>query len=113
MDSEDRRLFAAARLWAAHRYPYLGYALFACAIVPAEGIGGIKVDDRWHLYFDPAEVGKWRVEELGSWLIHHVGHLLRDHAERARSLGIDPQMARRWNLAADIEINDDIERDSG
>jgi predicted metal-dependent peptidase len=41
-------------------------------------------------------------------LVHHVGHLLRDHAGRARSLGMPRDQTARWVLAADAEINDDL-----
>jgi hypothetical protein len=37
-----------------------------------------------------------------------VGHLLRDHAARARALGLGHEQAGRWVLAADAEINDDL-----
>ena len=41
-------------------------------------------------------------------LIHHVCHLLRAHAERARALGIRPEDGPGWTRAADAEINDDL-----
>jgi predicted metal-dependent peptidase len=41
-------------------------------------------------------------------LVHHVCHLLRAHAERARALGIRPEDAPEWTRAADAEINDDL-----
>ena len=41
-------------------------------------------------------------------LVHHVGHLLRDHAGRARSLLVPREGTERWVLAADAEINDDL-----
>jgi len=40
--------------------------------------------------------------------VHHVGHLLRDHAARARQLGLGREQANRWVVAADAEINDDL-----
>jgi predicted metal-dependent peptidase len=67
------------------------------------------VDDRWNLYVDPELVTKWPVPALGSVLVHHTGHLLRDHAGRARALGVDKETAKEWTLAADAEINDDLE----
>ncbi|MGH9278340.1 MAG: vWA domain-containing protein, partial [Acidimicrobiales bacterium] len=48
------------------------------------------------------------VEVLGSLLVHHAGHLIREHAGRARSLGVDRRIAKDWALAADAEINDDL-----
>ena len=104
----DRGKVAAARLWATARFPYLASALFACPVVPAPGSRAVAVDDRWRLYVDPALVDAWPVEALGSVLVHHTGHLLRDHAARARALGLDDHDAKAWVTAADAEINDDL-----
>jgi predicted metal-dependent peptidase len=53
-------------------------------------------------------VAQWSVEILGSLLVHHAGHLVRDHAGRAKSLGVERKMNKDWALAADAEINDDL-----
>lgn len=104
----DRGKVAAARLWAASRFPYLASALFASPIVARPGLGTIAVDEQWRLYVDPELVGAWPAEALGSVFVHHTGHLLRDHAARARVLGIQAETRERWVTAADAEINDDL-----
>jgi predicted metal-dependent peptidase len=111
----DRHKLGAARLWATdpRRFPYLATAIFATTIVPAPGLAegggdGVAVDDRWRLYIDPTVVDGWRVDELGALLVHHTGHLVRDHAARARTLGVTDATAERWALAADAELNDDL-----
>src|SRR5947209_3198111 len=71
----DRQHLAAARLWAASRFPYLATALFASPVVEAQGIGTVAVDEQWRLYVDPAVANHWTVDELGSTLVHHAGHL--------------------------------------
>ncbi|MGH9183980.1 MAG: vWA domain-containing protein [Acidimicrobiales bacterium] len=110
--SEQTRLnthkLAAARLWAAARHPYLASALFASNAVAVPGLGGASVDEAWRLYVDPAVVDAWSVEMLGSLLVHHTGHLVRDHADRARAQGVGPDTAADWALAVDAEINDDL-----
>ena len=108
MNAEERQRLAAARLWAANRYPYLAHALFACEIVVVDGLNAISVDDRWRLYIDPYIAREWPVELTGSVIVHHVGHLLREHADRARVLGLGRDEAKDWTLAADAEINDDL-----
>ena len=97
-----------ARLWAIQRHPYLTAALFASPVVPTPGLGRVAVDREWRLYVDPEVVDQWSVEVLGSLLVHHAGHLVRDHAGRARRLGVDQGVAAEWALAADAEINDDL-----
>jgi predicted metal-dependent peptidase len=99
---------ASARLWAVARHPYLASALFASTVVAVPGLDGASVDEAWRLYLDPEVVERWSVAELGSLLVHHTGHLLRDHAGRARALGLSQAETDDWALAADAEINDDL-----
>ena len=104
----DAHKVAAARVWAAHRHPYLASALFAQQVVARAGLGTAAVDEGWRFYVDPEMVHRWSVEQLGSLMVHHTGHLVRDHAGRARTLGIDDAAAGDWALATDAEINDDL-----
>jgi len=99
---------AGARLWAAARYPYLASGIFGTRVVAAPASGTVAVDERWRLHADPDVAAGWSAAQLGSVLIHHVCHLLRAHADRARALGIRPEDAAAWTRAADAEINDDL-----
>ncbi|MGD0808514.1 MAG: VWA-like domain-containing protein [Acidimicrobiales bacterium] len=99
---------AAARLWAADKAPYLATALFAMSLVPVTGLRTAATGPRWHLYLDPVVADLWSVAELGSVLVHEVHHLIRSHADRAAALGVGAASARRFNIAADCEINDDL-----
>jgi hypothetical protein len=104
----EQRKLAAARLWGATRFPYLPSALFATRILPVRQPGVVAVDEAWRVYVDPGLLEAWTAPQMGSVLVHHVGHLLRDHAGRARALGVGREQAGRWVLAADAEINDDL-----
>jgi predicted metal-dependent peptidase len=104
----DRHKLAAARLWATQQQPYLASAVLASPVIAAPGLGTVAVDERWRLHADPAVIDRWAPQELGTVLIHHVGHLLREHAERATAAGVDAATAERWVRAADAEINDDL-----
>ena len=104
----DARKLALARMWAVHRHPYLAAAIFASPVLPAPGLGKVTVDESWRLYVDPEVVDSWSIEVLGSLLVHHAGHLVRDHAGRARHLGVNSHSSKSWALAADAEINDDL-----
>jgi predicted metal-dependent peptidase len=99
---------APARLWAAHRFPYLATAIFGCQVTAAPGIGTVSVDDRWRLRADPEIVAGWTPAQLGSVLVHHVTHVLRHHAERLRTHLPLTDDSRTWIKAADAEINDDL-----
>ena len=97
---------AAARLWAATRFPYLASGVFGAQVIAEPGSGTVAVDEGWRLRADPELTAAWTPAQLGSVLIHHVCHLLRTHGERARAAG--PDEARTWIRAADAEINDDL-----
>ena len=108
MTDHQRRKIAAARLWAAMKYPYLASALFAAETTVDERVPGVAADEHWRLYLHPRVVEEWTAAELGSELVHHAGHLLRDHADRARNAGIDQHTLTDWVTATDCEINDDL-----
>jgi predicted metal-dependent peptidase len=99
---------AGARLWAAARFPYLASGIFATQVTPAPGSSAVVVDEHWRLRADPDLAAGWTSAQFGSVLVHHVCHLLREHADRARALGIRPEDTREWTRAADAEINDDL-----
>jgi predicted metal-dependent peptidase len=99
---------AAGRLWAASHFPYLASAVFGAQVIAAAGTGTVAVDEGWRLRADPAVTAGWTAAQLGSTLVHHVCHLLRTHADRARGAGVTPGQARDWVRAADAEINDDL-----
>ena len=89
----DHRKVAAARVFAASRYPYLASALFAAQVDPTEESGTIAVDRGWQVHADPAVLDRMAVDELGRLLVHLVSHVLRDHATRAGAPGSDTPRA--------------------
>jgi predicted metal-dependent peptidase len=102
---------AAARLWAASRFPYLATGVFGAQVIADPGSGTVSVDENWRMRADPELTAPWSPAQLGSVLIHHVCHLLRTHGERAQAAGVAadrPGDARDWVRAADAEINDDL-----
>lgn len=127
LEPEARKRWAAARVWAAHQVPYLASALLALDPVvvdqsdgaPARRVdlGSLPVDRSWHVYLDPEVLADLDVPTTGYWLVHQVSHLLRHHADRCpfgeSAEGSGPlnrtnEVQRRWNVAADAEINDDL-----
>ncbi|HEX6597030.1 MAG TPA: VWA-like domain-containing protein [Acidimicrobiales bacterium] len=107
-DRLDVQKLTIARLWAVDRHPYMASALWASPVIPTPGTGKVATDSGWRLYIDPAVVDETSIPVLGSLLVHHAGHLVRDHAGRAQSLGVDGNSAKYWSTAADAEINDDL-----
>ncbi|HET9966916.1 MAG TPA: VWA-like domain-containing protein [Streptosporangiaceae bacterium] len=99
---------AAARLWAASKFPYLATGLFGAEVSADPGSGTVSVDEGWRLRADPELTAGWSAAQLGSVLVHHVCHLLRTHGERAQGAGVRPDETGDWIRAADAEINDDL-----
>ncbi len=127
LGTEQRRAWAAARVWAAHQAPYMANALLALdpVVVDQSGdpesrlldLGALPVDQQWHVYLDPDVLIDLSVPTIGFWLVHQVSHLLRHHAERSpaqKPIGVVPKTfvqsrdEQRGNVAADAEINDDL-----
>ncbi|WP_425541030.1 vWA domain-containing protein [Streptomyces coeruleorubidus] len=109
----DRAKLFAARLHAARVRPYLATALFALHVVESRRVPTMGVDRYWRCYVSPAFVDRTPVEELAGVWVHEVSHLLRDHHRRgdrvARERGLSgPAERLRMNIAADLEINDDV-----
>jgi predicted metal-dependent peptidase len=106
----DARKVAAARVFAASRYPYLASALFAAQVQSEAGSDTIAVDRGWQIHADPVVLEAMAVEDLGRLLVHLVSHLLRDHGSRARRAGVDEADGDppAWNRATDAEVNDDL-----
>lgn len=103
----ERQHLAAAMLNALDQVPYFAHALFRVHPVAAEGLGTFAVDRHWRLYLDPTRFEAWTPREAGAVLAHEVGHLLREHAERARAIGstLDHDT---WNIACDAAINESL-----
>ncbi|ALG09886.1 DUF2201 family putative metallopeptidase [Kibdelosporangium phytohabitans] len=109
---DEEKLFAA-RLHAARSRPYLATALFALHTVESRRVPTMAVDRHWRCYVSPAFVDRTPVEELAGAWVHEVSHLLRDHHGRSDRFAAKheltgPAERLRMNIAADLEINDDI-----
>ncbi|MFG1606093.1 VWA-like domain-containing protein [Actinoplanes sp. NPDC049265] len=102
-----------ARLHAAAKRPYLATALFALNLVPSRQVPTMAVDEHWRCYVSPSFVDGMPMPELASVLVHEVSHLLRDHHGRSERYArkrepAGPGEGLRMNVAADMEINDDV-----
>jgi predicted metal-dependent peptidase len=99
---------AAARIWAAVRFPYLASGIFGAQVTAVPGLDSVAIDERWQLSADPELVAGWSPAQFGSVLVHHVCHILRHHSERALAAAVTKDDSRQWLSAADAEINDDL-----
>jgi predicted metal-dependent peptidase len=110
-----RDLVEAARVAASRRWPYLSQAIFGLRGPTWVPIGTAAVDEGCRLYLDPGLVarlgdeGRAGVAKLAVVLAHEALHPVRGHADRARTQGVGPAEKRDWNVAADCEINGDLQ----
>ena len=112
-DQLDVEKLYAARLYATRVRPYLATALFALHPIESRHVPTMAVDRYWRCYVSPAFVDRTPLEELAGVWVHEVSHLLRDHhgrsdrfAEQHALTGAGERL--RMNIAADLEINDDV-----
>src|SRR5699024_650871 len=81
------------------------------------------VDTGWRVHVAPVRLAVTPPRELAYWLLHQVAHLVRDHHARGVELTADgasssplsrgrgSESVRRWAVAADLEVNDDLPAD--
>lgn len=103
MNPRDK--LAAARLKAVKNMPYFRAALTALVPKQAPGLGTVGVTEHGVMLWDPEAIAQWAVEETSGVLLHEINHLLRHHGDRCQRLGADRDL---WNIAGDLEINDDL-----
>lgn len=94
-----------ARLAALQLMPYFATPLMRSTLIESPGLGTVAIDERLRIYVDPVAVENWSNDELAGAILHEVNHVIRLHFSRAPK---GPQNAHRWNIAGDLEINDDL-----
>jgi predicted metal-dependent peptidase len=113
MANEIEQLLRMARAYAAEQLPWFAPALYAAPLVLTDSCPSVAaVDEGMRIYFNPerarqlltqAETTQRALRQLAFLWVHEICHVLRRHAERAKEKGAEPI---RWNIAADLEIND-------
>jgi predicted metal-dependent peptidase len=113
MANEVEQILRMARAYAAEQLPWFAPALYAAPLVLTDSCPSVAaVDEGMRIYFNPerarqlltqAETTQRALRQLAFLWVHEICHILRRHAERAKEKGAEPI---RWNIAADLEIND-------
>ena len=85
-------------------YPYMAHALMQMTLIPSYKVPTMGVDKYWRCYYNPITISAWSDANICGVLIHELGHLLRRHCKRSLP---PPEI---WNIAADMEINDTINK---
>lgn len=84
--------------------PYLATAVASLVPIECRAITTLAVDKFWRLYYNPEYLQGKPPREVATMIVHEVLHLLREHHQRLNT--VDQTIA---NVAADLEINDDLD----
>ena len=121
--SFDATKLSAAKLWlisapsssagpdSPRGLTYLAHALYALVPIESESVMRMTCDEYWRIYVNPTWYAEADVPEVGAELAHVTWHLLSDHTNRARSLGVDRASAKAWEKAADMPIAHTLDAD--
>lgn len=98
--------------WRSLALEHMGYMAAVLYTVRPENTPGLKTfavtHKTWKLLIDFDVVTAWGPEACAEVLLHEAMHLLLDHGTRAADAGVAQEDRKRWNVAADMEINDGL-----
>lgn len=102
---EVKEMLERVRFKIVRRAPYLATALYAVTnnVIVTQKVPTAAVDMWGRLYVNPDFAASQNEEELAGVIVHEIWHLLRLHFDRLKSAP-----AEAANIAADLEINDDV-----
>jgi len=119
----DANKLSAAKLWlistpngpetatSPRGLPYLAHAVYALIAIESAEVSRVTCDEFWRIYINPEWFSQATVPEVGAELAHIAWHLLSDHTNRARSMGVDRTTAMTWDQAADIAVSHTLDED--
>lgn len=108
LSKDERARLAASRLRTTTAAPYLSSVVLAMPAYSVDGLGTLAVDKSARLYIDPVFFADLEPDEAVGVLLHEVSHVIHDHSARAQARHIGRETRERWNVAADLTINDDL-----
>jgi predicted metal-dependent peptidase len=114
LSPSDLDRLAAAKLWLISRaghgadaprdLPYLAHVLYALVPVMSTSVPRITCDESWRIYVNQTWLASASTRVIAAELTHVTWHLLHDHANRARDVGVSTSTAREWKRATDLAI---------
>jgi len=92
-----------ARVTLIRQHPFFGYLALRLKLVEKklpECSGGLGVDFKGNLYFEPEKIKEWHEEELLGAVCHEILHIAGEHLFRKGK-----RDHFLWNIATDIKVN--------
>jgi len=100
-----RAKLMAGRHIAKQKLPYFRRALNSMVFREQPELGTIGITPRMVALYDPVAIERWTVGEIAWVLCHEVMHPLRESFTRCEKHAGEHRL---WNIAHDMEINDDL-----
>jgi len=91
--------------------PYFSKGIFSLIPISSTEVPIAGVDYSWRMYVNEEGVKNWSVESLAMLTVHELRHLISKHGDRAKAIGISAENRKTWNIAADIEINQQLKKE--
>lgn len=117
MDKQELlQLLKAARQVVAQRYPYLASMIFAIRFANEPHHNPdlfAAISETGTIYWNDENLADLDPSYYPGIFLHELKHLLHRHYNRGRVIGIDRGMNKLWNIATDMEINDQLRGRSG
>lgn len=106
LTESESAAYRAARVRALDRAPYLAAGLFGLLPYAWDDTGSFASDARGRVLVDFEALAAVDVGAQAGIVVHEALHVLRRHVTRGRQAAPGHPLA--WNVAADLEINDDV-----
>lgn len=106
---EKLRIARARAMWLR---PYFAHAIYGMIPIQTPHCPTMGVDAWSRLYYNPKYIHRYTSDQIATVFIHEVGHRLRNHHERAASMGVTWATWKIANSAMDAELNDDLRREA-
>lgn len=109
LNMEARKKINAARLACVDPlnqefgFQYFADTLYSANYIESYSLETMGIDKHLRIYYNPKFVLSLTIKQLAAVLAHEVMHWILKHADRCESGGYRHS---RWNVAADLEIND-------
>ena len=91
--------------------PYFAKGLYSLIPVNTTEVAVAGVDYSWRMYVNEEALKCWSVESLAMLTVHELRHLISKHGDRAKAVGVPAEHRKTWNIAADIEINQQLKKE--
>lgn len=109
LTQEQETFYRRIKMMTVRKQPFIAALINQLIPVSSPGLGTMAVDDGLRLYIDFGHIMEKGYEYAAGVLAHEPWHILRKHNQRAKNINANSPLEQKiFNIAGDLEINDDI-----